>query len=92
MGSLVPQGSLGFFFFFCKGLLWSGYLACICSAILNGLLGKRTVEHMELWSTFPPFYRNCLIEEWYYNKCSLPLAIFPHLPEDTVAKAGCSKS
>jgi hypothetical protein len=34
---------------------------------LGGLLGKRTVDHMELWSTFPPFYRTYLIEEWYYN-------------------------
>jgi hypothetical protein len=52
MGFLV-QGSLGAF---CKGLSWSGYLGCICSAILGGLLGKRIVEHMKLWSTFPPFY------------------------------------
>jgi hypothetical protein len=64
MGSLVPHGSVGFF---CKGLSWSGYLACICSAILGGLLGKRTVEPMEFRSTFPLFYRTCLIEEWYYN-------------------------
>jgi hypothetical protein len=77
---------------FFKGLSWSGYLACICLAILGGLLGKRTIECMELWSTFPPFYRTYLIEEWYYNSCSLLLAIFPHLPEDTVAKPGCSKT
>jgi hypothetical protein len=51
MGFLV-QESLGAF---CKGLPWSGYLACICSAILGGPIGKRTVKHMELWSTFPPF-------------------------------------
>jgi hypothetical protein len=44
MGFLV-QGSLGAF---CKGLPWSGYLVCICLAILGELLGKRTVEHMEL--------------------------------------------
>jgi hypothetical protein len=62
MGSLV-QGSLEAF---CKGSPWSGYLDCICSAILGGLLGKRTVECMERWSTFPPFYRTYLIE-WYYN-------------------------
>jgi hypothetical protein len=35
MGFFV-QGSLGAF---CKGLPWSGYLACIGSAILGGLLG-----------------------------------------------------
>jgi hypothetical protein len=63
MGFLV-QGSLGAF---CKRLPWSGYLACICLAILGGLLGKRTVEYMELQFTFPPFYRTYLIEEWYYN-------------------------
>jgi hypothetical protein len=51
---------------FCKGSPWSGYLVCICSAILGGLLGKRKVEYMGLQSTFPPFYRT-LIEEWYYN-------------------------
>jgi hypothetical protein len=62
MGFLV-QGSLGAF---CKGLPWSGYQACICLAILGGLLGKRTIEHVELWSTFP-FYKTYLIEEWYYN-------------------------
>jgi hypothetical protein len=60
----LVQGSLGAF---CKRLPWSGYLPCICSAILDGLLGKRTVEHVELWSTFPPFCRTYLIEEWYYN-------------------------
>jgi hypothetical protein len=64
MGSLVPQGSLGAF---CKGSPWSGYLACLCSASLGGLLGKGTTEHMELWSTFPLFYRTCLIEECYYD-------------------------
>jgi hypothetical protein len=63
MGFLV-QGSLGAC---CKGLPWPGYLACICLAILGGLLGKRTTKHMELRSTFPPFYRTYLIEEWYYN-------------------------
>jgi hypothetical protein len=63
MDALV-QGSLGAF---CKESTWSGYLACICSTILGGLLGKRTIEHMELWSTFPPFYKTYLIEEWYYN-------------------------
>jgi hypothetical protein len=81
----LVQGSLGAF---CKGLSWCGYLACICLAILGGLLGKRTVEHMELRSTFSPFYRTYLIE----NQCSLLLAIFPHLPEETVAKPGCSKT
>jgi hypothetical protein len=34
---------------------------------LVGLLGERTVEHMELWSTFHPFHRTYLTEEWYYN-------------------------
>jgi hypothetical protein len=58
------QGSL---VAFCKGTPWSGYLACICSAILGGLLGKRTVEYMELQFTFPPFYRTYLTEECYYN-------------------------
>jgi hypothetical protein len=52
--------------FFCKGSLWSGYLACIYSSILGGLLG-RTVGHMELWSTFSPFYRIYLFEVCYYN-------------------------
>jgi hypothetical protein len=58
------MGSLGAF---CKGLPWSRYLACICLAIMGGLLEKRTIESMELWSTFPPFYRIYLIEEWCYN-------------------------
>jgi hypothetical protein len=49
---LVPQGSLGPF---CKGSPWSGYLTCICSAILGGILGKRKVEHMGLQSISPPF-------------------------------------
>jgi hypothetical protein len=40
---LVPQGNLGAF---SKRSPWSGYLACICLAILGGLLGKRKVEHM----------------------------------------------
>jgi hypothetical protein len=39
MGSLVPQKSLGFF---CKGLPWSGYLPCVCSAILDGLRKKNS--------------------------------------------------
>jgi hypothetical protein len=69
---------------FCKASPWSECLVCICSAILGSLLGKTTVEHMELQSTFPPFYRTYLIEE-----CSLLLAIFPHLPEGTVAKPRC---
>jgi hypothetical protein len=47
---------------------------------------------MGLQSTSPPFYRTCLIEEWYYDECSLFLAIFPHLPEDIVARPGCSKT
>jgi hypothetical protein len=63
MGFLI-KGSLGFLY---KGLPWSEYLVCICSAILCGLLGKRTIEHTELWSTFPQFYRTYLIKECYYN-------------------------
>jgi hypothetical protein len=63
MSSLV-EGSLGAF---CKGSALSWYVACIFSAILGGLLGKRTGEHMELQSTFPPFSGTYLIEEWYYN-------------------------
>jgi hypothetical protein len=51
-GSLVPQGSLGGF---CKGLSWSGYLNCICSAILGGLLGKRTYGSLVY---FPSFLQN----------------------------------
>jgi hypothetical protein len=50
---------------FLRGSPWSGYLACICLAILGGLLGKRKVKHMGLQSTFTLFYRTCLIEEWY---------------------------
>jgi hypothetical protein len=61
---LLPQGSLGAF---CKGSPWSGYLACMCSAVLDGLLGERKVEHMGLQFTLPLFYRTYLIEEWYYN-------------------------
>jgi hypothetical protein len=47
----LVQGSLGAF---CKGLPGSGCLAYICLAILGDFLGKRTLEYMELWSTFPP--------------------------------------
>jgi hypothetical protein len=59
---LVLQGSL---WSFCKGSPGSGYLACICLAILGGLLGKSKVEHMGLQSISPTFYRTYLIEEWY---------------------------
>jgi hypothetical protein len=61
---LVPQGSLETF---SKRSLWSGYLACVCSVIMGSLLGKRKVKYMGLHSSFPPFYRTYLIEEWYYN-------------------------
>jgi hypothetical protein len=61
---LVSQENLGSF---CKEAPRSVYLACICSAILCSLLGKRKVEYTGLHFTFPPFYRTYLIEEWYYN-------------------------
>jgi preprotein translocase subunit SecG len=35
-------------------MVWVSSLCFL--AILGGLLGKRTIEHMELQSTFPPFY------------------------------------
>jgi hypothetical protein len=72
-GPWTSDGYFGFWFF--KGIggrglqrsPGSGYLACICSSILGGLLGKRKVERTGLSSTFPPFYRTYLTEERKYN-------------------------
>jgi hypothetical protein len=55
MGSLVTQQSLGLF---AKGHHGLGIYPAFAQPFWVVSLGKRTVEHMDHWSTFPPFLHN----------------------------------